>query len=585
MRKYFALAIAAALVLIGCKDPEQPTPELTLTSASVMNFGAEAANGTISYKLVNPVSGTQIATSASHNWVSDFDTSTEGRVAFSVAANPTTEMRSAIVTIAYGGEVVDVAVNQAGAEPLPEDVEFEATALSGLYNGYYMGYYTSPNYYFYLSDHSVEGMESNEATFAPNGTYYLIDLFVEEEPTEEPITIAEGVYTYNNSGENLAGTFTSYSRHFKTNSAGEEVDEQTFTEGTLTVTAEGMTLVVTDTEGVEHTVTYSGSYEFYNASGEPVGSGPADADVEVEYESPNAFIRYIEDGIFYLTLGPNDFLTDGSTATPSESYYFFSLHTDVMEAPEDVKSWEPLPKGTYTIDLTDSAEPWTIDGTDRSMYLRNNASGYTIDADYFSEGTVEITEEGITATIKTTTREQWHKVTYTFAKKSVTANYYGDDYDNEANFPGAVTDYEIEFDCSEEGYKIVLGMLSDQPVGNSALPTGEFAVEFPEAGKPFSGTVIRGGELFMDTYIFPSYVIYEGAEGDTTDYLIVTDGNVSIAKTDEGYSFDMELIGTLVSDGSEATLSHSWSGEVEFVDIYGDEQQSSQNVARHLRNN
>ncbi|MBR2060713.1 MAG: hypothetical protein IJ979_02130 [Tidjanibacter sp.] len=128
-------------------------------------------------------------------------------------------------------------------------------------------------------------------------------------------------------------------------------------------------------------------------------------------------------------------------------------------------------------------------------------------------------------------------------------------------------------------------MLSDQPVGNSALPTGEFAVEFPEAGKPFSGTVIRGGELFMDTYIFPSYVIYESAEGDTTDYLIVTDGNVSIAKTDEGYSFDMELIGTLVSDDSEATLSHSWSGEVEFVDIYGDEQQSSQNVARHLRSN
>ncbi|MBQ5613882.1 MAG: BACON domain-containing protein [Tidjanibacter sp.] len=583
--KRYLLILLSFVALFGCKDPEQPVPELTLTSESVMNFGAEASSGTISYTLKNPVAGTQIATSVSHNWVSEFDTSKDGTVQFAVAANPNTEQRSAIITVAYASEVIEVAVNQSGAQPAPEpeDVEFTATALSGLYNGYYLGYYTSPNYYFYLSDRSVEGMESNEATLAPNGTYYLIDLFTSEEPTEEPITIAEGVYTYDDSGDNLAGTFTAYSRHFKTNSTGEEVGNVTFTDGTLTVTADGMTLVVTDTDGITHTVTYSGSYEFYNASGDEIGSGPIDPDIAVEYESPNAFIRYIEDGIFYLTLGPNDFLTDGSTAAPSARYYFFSLITDVMEEPTDVKSWEPLPKGTYTIDLTDSGEPWTIDATDRSMYVHNNASGTTIDADYFSEGTVEITDEGITATIKTTTRKQWHKVTYTFPESEpspVTAYYYGNDYDDEDFFPGAVTDYEIELDFSEEGYRIMLGMLSDQPVGATALPTGEFAVEYPVEGEPFSGTVIRGGETLMDTYLFPSYVVYYDAEGEISDYMIADSGNVTICKCEEGYSFDIELSGTLLSDESEASLTYTWSGKVAFEDVYGPDSVPAQPTAR-----
>ncbi len=575
MKKFIHILAIVTLMLTGCKKDEPLPIELTLTSPSTIELSSEATTESITVRITNPRSGAQLAATTDATWVHSFVVSDNSRITFQVDANESSDARSTRITVSYGDKNVYATVNQSAAsgndEPddpdtpaESEDIEFTATHLTGLYNGYYMGYYTNPNYFFYLGNGEVSDLQSDAPLAAPNGKFYVIDLFVENAPTEEPITIPEGTYTFDSSGENRAGTFTSYSRYFTTGALpGQETTSVDFVDGTLTVTAEGMTLQVTDTDGIKHTVTFAGSYLLVNNSGSDIGDDTPIEEIE-EHAAPNCFIRYTDNGIFYFTLGPNDYFTDAQLI-PDARYYIFSLHTDVTEVSGDAR--EALPKGTYTIDLTDSAEPWTIDGTDRSMYVKNNSMGYTVDADYFSEGTLTVTDEGVIALVKTSNGNKWHKVTYSFVEQShVTAYYYGGDYDNEDNFPGAVTDYEILMDFSESGYKIMLGMLSDQDTGAKALPTGKFDVEFPVAGQPFSGTVIRGGEIFMDYYIFPSYItLVDPATGSSIKQAIITDGSVTISHLGaDCYKFEVDVI--YDDQGTETQKSFEWSCAPTFED-------------------
>lgn len=284
------------------------------------------------------------------------------------------------------------------------DKAFRATHLSGLYNGYYMGYYEVPNYYFYVGNAPVDNLQSPSPTLSPDATYYIIDLFAAE-ATATPITIPTGSYTFNT--DYSMGTFSEYSRVLRTDSKGEIISEIALADGTMTVSATGITINATDNEGKSHYVVFEGSYGLTDASIEATEG-------DIHYDATNLFIRYIEDGNFYVTFGPNDFLSDGSTDTPSESYYFFSVYSDVMEQPEDIHAYENLPKGIYSHDTTDSCAPWTIDITDRAMYLKNNANGYTIDADYFSDATLVVSDKGVSAVVTTLTGKKRHHISYSF---------------------------------------------------------------------------------------------------------------------------------------------------------------------------
>lgn len=300
--------------------------------------------------------------------------------------------------------IVAVGLLLVGCKGNNEDNTFKATHLTGLYNGYFMGYYDTPNYYFYMGDAAVEELESINPKYAPNATYYIIDLFGSES-TVTPIQLPEGTYTFGNGS--AEGTFSEFSRVVKTDERGAILSEVNLTEGTLVVDGERVTLTATDTDGQSHSVEYEGFYSLVDAS----NSTAAD---DVVYEATNLYIRYIEDNNFYITFGPNDFMSDGRTDAPSESYYFFSVYADIDSTPEDIHAYDNLPKGIYTHDTTDSCEPWTIDITDRAMFVRNNNAGYTVEADYFSEATIVVTDEGVTAVVTTLTSKKQHRITYSF---------------------------------------------------------------------------------------------------------------------------------------------------------------------------
>ena len=65
-------------------------------------MGAEGGIVTITYTLENPVDGGEISASAeeSVNWISDFNSETEGSVSCSVSSNDG-DARQALVTVCY----------------------------------------------------------------------------------------------------------------------------------------------------------------------------------------------------------------------------------------------------------------------------------------------------------------------------------------------------------------------------------------------------------------------------------------------------------------------------------------------------
>ena len=118
--KKLLLALAACCFLFACdkneKQPEEPTeaPELTLTSESEVNVGADGDEVTITYTLANPAEGGEISASAAEggDWCDGFNCDTDGQVTFTVAANEG-DARETVVTVTYTygeGEHKDITV-------------------------------------------------------------------------------------------------------------------------------------------------------------------------------------------------------------------------------------------------------------------------------------------------------------------------------------------------------------------------------------------------------------------------------------------------------------------------------------------
>ena len=118
--KKLLLALAVCCFLFACdkneKQPEEPaeTPELTLTSESEVNVGADGDEVTITYTLANPAEGGEISASAAEggDWCDGFNCDTDGQVTFTVAANEG-DARETVVTVTYTygeGEHKDITV-------------------------------------------------------------------------------------------------------------------------------------------------------------------------------------------------------------------------------------------------------------------------------------------------------------------------------------------------------------------------------------------------------------------------------------------------------------------------------------------
>ena len=275
-----------------------PNPVLTLTSDATMPYTYEGGAGTITYTLEDPKPGVEVTATCAQEWITDITVGDQ--ITFNVAANEATEAREATIAVAYGDLGFNVTVVQEG-DPA---ITFAAAVLSAEYYGTaYSDYY---NYFVSLSDIGFD----EDGYALPNATYFQVDLYSTVEAGSGDLRIPDGVYTFDANDTFEAGTFSAeYSKLVITNEMGDG-DIIYFVGGTMTVTSEGIVLVVECENGQKYRAVYEG---------EPVVEGePPLSNLEDDYSvnSDNGFF-YGESWGDYFGIGKQDYLVsiyaDGET--------------------------------------------------------------------------------------------------------------------------------------------------------------------------------------------------------------------------------------------------------------------------------
>ena len=136
---YGELNFEVAVKQAGKQQEAPKTPEFNLTSDEVMEFGQDSAIGTITFEIVNPVSGATVTAKSNASWVKNVSVrEADGEIAFVVDAN-TGAAREAKITATYGMLEFKVTVKQAEyVAPAPEliidgaDEEFQAAGDTGV---------------------------------------------------------------------------------------------------------------------------------------------------------------------------------------------------------------------------------------------------------------------------------------------------------------------------------------------------------------------------------------------------------------------------------------------------------------------
>ena len=106
--------------------PEPDVQHLSVGVEGIINM--EAAGGTVDipYTITDPVEGLEVEATTAQDWIGDISVEAES-VSLFVDVNNSAEQRVGTITLAYGGESITLAIQQAGAE-VSEDVTFNITS-------------------------------------------------------------------------------------------------------------------------------------------------------------------------------------------------------------------------------------------------------------------------------------------------------------------------------------------------------------------------------------------------------------------------------------------------------------------------
>ncbi len=114
-----------------------PKPTTITPDSEVVTVPAEGGAAEMTYTLTNPVEGAELTAVSTAEWISDLNTSVEGKITFTVAPNEVSTPRSAIVELTYPGMETkpQFTVEQAAAE---EKAVFKITLSNPTTNSFIM---------------------------------------------------------------------------------------------------------------------------------------------------------------------------------------------------------------------------------------------------------------------------------------------------------------------------------------------------------------------------------------------------------------------------------------------------------------
>ena len=259
MKKILLMCSILATLLTACEvqNDEPQAATIKITSNTDISVGSGNVQGIILYELINPMEGCTVEATANVEWINSFSYREMGKIGYKVDANGSYDVREGIITVNYNGYSIDITLTQKG-KVRPEEVVTEAPYLLGHYYGDYAGY--NYNYYIALSESDYD----DNGSFYRAGYKYFLDIYSAERPEDyDNIRIPNGVYTFNPANDGQADTFLeSFSVYKEYDVNGLQVHEETYAEGTLTVTDDYVKLeVIFNGSENLNVVTYTGDYK------------------------------------------------------------------------------------------------------------------------------------------------------------------------------------------------------------------------------------------------------------------------------------------------------------------------------------
>ena len=396
MKKLFYLLLALPLAFAACNEtpdtPVQKEYSFEVTSEKVMEFEVEGGEGLIEWT-VNEVTRFSPVPEPVPTFVTEAEwiaLDAENLGAFTVAANEG-EPREAVIRIEFLEQVEEITVKQEGF------IRFEAAIFECDFEE---GSGDAPaNFFVVLSDNGLNEDGSPKA----NSTYYCLYIYAHnyDDMSDGFVTIPAGEYTFDKMNTFAARTFTQmYSYYIKSGATENDVDDQYYSEASLVVSSEGITLTAI-IDGQEHVVTYTGSLEI------PVEVEPEVPAVELSYAMANYMGDYYNPGVadnFQLILSDLGWDEDG-WELPNAAYYIFDLYTEVVDGEL------AIPYGTYELDMTSSCAPNTIDAAYTRYILLDEEGWDYADEAYFVSGTLTVDANGIVAEL-VAENDTVHKVAF-----------------------------------------------------------------------------------------------------------------------------------------------------------------------------
>ena len=286
-------------------------------------------------------------------------------------------------TVTYTGSLE---VNDLREAEEPKGVAFDAAVFECEYSE--LGGDAPANFFVVLSDNGLNE-DGNPKT---NSTYYCLDIYAHnyDDMSDGFVTIPAGEYTFDKMNTFAARTFTQmYSYFIQSGATENDVDDQYYSEASLVVTSEGITLTAI-IDGQEHIVTYTGSLDI------AVEVEPEVEAVELGYAMANYMGDYYNPGVadnFMVVLSDLGWDEDG-WELPNAAYYVLDLYTEIVDGEL------AIPYGTYALDMTDSCEPNTLSASSsRYILLDEYGWDYTAEA-YFVAGSVTVDANGIVAELE-----------------------------------------------------------------------------------------------------------------------------------------------------------------------------------------
>ena len=298
MKKLFTLiTLGVAMLFVACDTENEggALKHFAITSETTIKMDAEGGNVAITYTIKDAIEGETVETSivSGNEMIKSVTSPATGVILVDVKANSGAQ-RVAVISVCYGNESATVTIQQKGSGnggdnggSAEVDVEFTASYINGYYYGEKYGEGTD-RYAFFLSD---QGLNNGGQAYT-NGTYYYIDCF---SPANKSLTLPLGTYTFDKSNTGNAYTINSdNSQLIITGDSVESTTSTVMTDAKMVVSANKIVLEAT-IDGKRHKVTFFGSLELEDVSGENPDSGDGGSDDKTDGQDGEAQSTLTED--------------------------------------------------------------------------------------------------------------------------------------------------------------------------------------------------------------------------------------------------------------------------------------------------